>query len=284
MKFSPEQLLSVLAPDARPLRSPAPNDWPSRHPNETRQTFAVVSKPRNRDIHADSSLTLYPTPEIASDYPDSLDCLKSFLGAYFQFPVVGWHTLPLHGIGFQDRRDAQIRTTALLGQLPSHRKGEKRLVLTSHDLFPNEDQYNFVFGEADYSYARAIVSLFRYEIPRFAPLAGLPLIRLLKITSHEIGHLFALEHCVAYLCNMNGVNHTAEVDQHPLDLSPEYLAKWAWLSNPDVARRLADLHSFYARHNLDSERESISHRIALLNSAGTAYPLRKMSSVARECG
>jgi archaemetzincin len=271
MTFSPERLLSVLAPDARPLPPPAPNDWRSKHPNETAQTFAVVSKPRNRDIHAASSLTLYATPDILSDFPESLDCLKSFLGAYFQFPIGGWHTLPLDGIGSRDRRNGQIRTTALLSQLPSRRNQEKRLILTSHDLFPDEeDYYDFVFGEADYSEARAIVSLFRYEIPRSVPLPHVPLVRLLKVTSHEIGHLFALQHCVAHLCNMNGVNHVAELDQHPLDLCPECLAKWAWFSNPDVVRRSADLHSFYGRHNLDSERESMSHRIVLLNAAGNA--------------
>jgi len=270
MTFSPEQLLSILRPDAQPLPAACPNDWRARHPNETEQTFATVSKPRNRDIHANSFLTFYATADVLADFPESLDCLKSFLGAYFQFPVSAWSTLSLDGIGSHDRRNQQIRTTALLGQLPPKRKAEKRLILTLQDLFPDEDHYNFVFGEADYSESRAIVSLFRYQIPRGAPLRGTPLVRLLKVTSHEVGHLFALQHCLAYLCNMNGVNHAEELDLHPLDLCPDCLAKLAWFSNLDVIRRLADLHMFCVRYNLDSERAFISHRMALLNATGNA--------------
>jgi archaemetzincin len=270
MTFSPEQLLSIFSQDAKPLPIAHSNDWRAQHPNEIRQSFRTISKPRNRDIHANSSVALYATPDVFTDFPEALDCLKSFLGAYFQVLVSGWSTLSLGEIASHDRRKQQIRTTALLRQLPPRRKLEKRLILTAYDLFPDEDSCNFVFGEADYLESRAIVSLFHYDIPRRAPLCDIPLVRVLKVASHELGHLFALEHCLAHLCNMNGVNHVAELDSHPLDLCPECLAKWAWFSSPDVQRRFADLRTLYVRYNLRSEQDSVSRCISLLERTGNA--------------
>ena len=269
MRLAAQELLSILSADTQPLPPAQPNDWRARHPGEAEQSFAAISKPRNRGIHANSSLSLYATPEIESDFPAAITLLAPFLTAYFQISTSGWSTIPLD-VEAHDRRNGQTRIRALLRELPPKTHGQKRLVLTSYDLFPDEADYNFVFGEADYSDSKAVVSLFRYGIPPRVPLTGVSLIRLLKVTSHEIGHLFALAHCVAGLCNMNGVNHTEELDSHPLDLCPECLAKWAWFADSDVSQRLRDLHSFYERHSLHAERETTACRMALLNATGNA--------------
>jgi archaemetzincin len=42
---------------------------------------------------------------------------------------------------------------------------------------------------------------------------------------HEIGHMFAVTHCVYYRCLMNGYNNIEENYKNPLDFCPICLRK-----------------------------------------------------------
>ena len=268
MSVTPQRLRQILLEDARSLPPTQVDDWRARHSNEIPQTFAMISKPGNRGIHGNSSITLYATTEILTDFPGLVECLKAFLGSYFQVPVSALRALSIDDLKLNDRRGQQVRTTALLQQVGAQcDKSEKRLILTSYDLFPNENRYKFVFGEADYLESKAVVSLFRYDLQPHSPLCGISLTRVLKVTSHEIGHLFALEHCLSHPCNMNGKNHTDELDLHPLELCGDCVAKWVWFSSPDVRKRFVDLQTFYGKYNLLAEQGCVSRRITLLNHA-----------------
>ena len=87
----------------------------------------------------------------------------------------------------------------------------------------------------------------RFGDPALSPKAfRLCLLRTIGTATHETGHMFSINHCTAYECNMCGSNNLAESDRYPLYLCPECMAKVCWASQTDPLRRyerlLEDLH------------------------------------------
>ncbi|CAF1193304.1 unnamed protein product, partial [Didymodactylos carnosus] len=107
--------------------------------------------------------------------------------------------------------------------------------VTMADLYPQAD-WNFVYGEADidrgiglWSFAR-LDPLFplteeqQWQIPTEEQRI-LILKRAIGVFLHELIHLFGMEHCIYYLCMMNGTEHEEEMDEQPLYLCPVCLRK-----------------------------------------------------------
>jgi archaemetzincin len=105
--------------------------------------------------------------------------------------------------------------------------------VTMEDIYSEPDD-NFVYGCASmqdgvgiYSFAR-LDPLFP-DVPENQPCREeekvLVLKRAISIFIHEVTHLFGLEHCIYYLCLMNGTEHEKEMDKQPLYLCPICLRK-----------------------------------------------------------
>lgn len=264
-------LQAALAIADEPMPPARPSDWRACYPNDgIASPFVKVGVPRWAGRHANSTLVLYATPEILTDFPCIADSVASFLAAYFQVSVTPCSRISVSSVAAHNQRGDQLRTAALLEPLGARpNPTDKRLVLTSRDIY-DEDSDNFVFGVADHCDSKAVVSLHRYGIPARIPLAGIPLTRLLKITSHELGHLYHLRHCTAALCNMNGTNSIQELDSHPLELCSQCLSTLLWFTGTDPLKRFSDLGHFYAQHNLPDEQAIISRRTSLLTEPATA--------------
>ena len=93
------------------------------------------------------------------------------------------------------------------------------------------------------------------------------LLRTLKIASHETGHMFSMQHCTLYECNMCGSNNREEVDRHPLWLCPHCLAKLCHATGADPIQRFKDLAAFSKRVGLNAEQEFYEKSLALLDDA-----------------
>jgi archaemetzincin len=52
---------------------------------------------------------------------------------------------------------------------------------------------------------------------------------------------------------MNGTNHLAETDSHPIDACPECMAKICWFSHFAPAERYRKLADFCRRNSLNKE-------------------------------
>ena len=117
------------------------------------------------------------------------------------------------------------------------RKNDRRelfcIAVTMVDIYP-EPGWNFVFGLASeedgigvYSFAR-LDPLFPIETTPPACAEEERLLILKRGTGvfiHEIIHLFGLDHCIYYLCMMNGGETLEEIDGQPLYLCPICLRK-----------------------------------------------------------
>ena len=118
--------------------------------------------------------------------------------------------------------------------------------LMGRDLYGMD--LNFLFGEALLHERAGVYSLYRYGTARPELLR-----RALKLSAHELGHMFGLQHCVFYECLMNGTNSLAELDGQPLHLCPVCLAKLHWNLRFDPAARFRKLEAFYRRIGLGAE-------------------------------
>ena len=90
------------------------------------------------------------------------------------------------------------------------------------------------------------------------------LLRTLKTATHETGHMFSMNHCIRYECNMCGSNHREESDRRPIALCPECVAKVAWATGADLAPRYRKLAEFARAQGLVKEAEFCERSIEAL--------------------
>ena len=96
--------------------------------------------------------------------------------------------------------------------------------ITLKDIYPGEN-CNFVYGWAKYKARVGIFSFFRWDEYFFngdKNAIDLKLIRYpsMRTMVHEIGHMFAVTHCVYNRCLMNGFNDIEENYLNPLEFCP----------------------------------------------------------------
>ena len=134
------------------------------------------------------------------------------------------------------------------------------LAVTMTDLYPDES-WNFVFGQALPEKRVGVFSFARYH-PAWSggksddSTKTLVLRRALKVLTHEMGHMFGIEHCVHFQCNMNGCNSLQEADSTPMDLCPVCLRKLHHAIRFDPVKRYEKMRDFDAANGLDNSSQS----------------------------
>lgn len=270
------QLVSAMD-KLRPLHRrpgrPRPGDWLWVHP-EPGQTFLqyVRSNPvrprgKRRVIY------IQPIGDFTPAQRRIVALTADFMGRYFGLPTKIKDVLPLSIIPERARRvhptwgDKQILSTYVIDEVLRPRLPDDAavyLALTTSDLWPGRG-WNFVFGQASLRDRVGVWSIYRNGDPE----AGdegfrLCLVRTLKTATHETGHMFSLQHCIMYRCNMNGSNSRAECDRRPLALCPECMAKVCFATGADPVERYRKLAEFCEKHNLEDEAEFYRRSLAAL--------------------
>ena len=121
-----------------------------------------------------------------------------------------------------DASRRQYRSDVILGYLNllAPDKFEKVIGITELDLYT--PGLNFVFGQAILNGRQAVVSVARLR-PEFygqPPNPTLMVERIRKEVTHELGHLYGLEHCDNRECVMSFSNSILEVDMKGENFCP----------------------------------------------------------------
>ncbi len=265
-----------LLPLHTKLGPPQPHDWLAEH-EEPGQSYAqYVGGQPNRVGKQRRTIYVQPLGEFDPAQRKVLERTAEFLGIYFQLPVKVRDDLSLDVIPAAARREhptwhvKQILSTYVLDKVLRPRLPADAcayIALTASDLWPGEG-WNFVFGQASLSERVGVWSIARNGDPHGGDAEFRAcLLRTLKTASHETGHMFSMQHCTLYECNMCGSNHREEADRRPLWLCPHCLAKLCYATGADPVRRFKDLAAFSKRAGLQAEEAFYEKSLALLESA-----------------
>ncbi len=259
-----------------PIEAPGPSDWLAgqREPGQTYDQF--IRTPRNRPDGARDTIYLQPLGLFDADerYP-TLEQMTEYARAFFAMEVERLPTLPLGAVGETSREHGGRRqwlTGDLLEGLAERVPADAYCVLaiTMADLYP-DPAWNYVFGMASLRERVGVFSFARHD-PAFY-LGGrkpgweaLMLERNCKVLTHEIGHMFAITHCIYFQCLMNGSNHLAESDSKPLHLCPCCLRKLHRSVGFDPGARYAKLAGFLSANGLAEQGRWFAERSKVVDA------------------
>ncbi len=268
--------LARLLPLHTKLGPPQPGDWLAEH-KEPGQSYSQYLRGQPLRVERKRRVIyVQPLGEFDSAQRKVLERTAEFLGIYFQLPANVRKDLSLDVIPAPARREhptwhvKQILSTYVLNDVLRPRLPADAcayIALTTSDLWPGRG-WNFVFGQASLSERVGVWSIARNGDPHGDGAAfRLCLLRTLKTASHETGHMFSMQHCTLYECNMCGSNHREEADRRPLWLCPHCLAKLCHATGADPVRRFKDLAAFSRREGLKPEQEFYEKSLAILEGA-----------------
>jgi archaemetzincin len=240
-------------PDFPRKPSPKPGDWLHRF-KEQGQTVeeykaeCVVRKREGRE-----TIVLQPMGGLLDTHRDILESVREYVGLYWSCPAEVAEAIPMPEETY-DKKRRQYDADRILVDLRNRVPGKA----LAYFGFCREDLYseglNYVFGVASLRQRVGVYSLARYG-EKDAKEGGEPvfLVRTLKVASHELAHMYGLEHCVRYACNVNGSNSVLEMDREPMHLCPECLEKARWNTGFDVKDRYGKLAAFYDKAGLKKD-------------------------------
>ena len=245
---------------AQPFPEPQPGSWQYEQ-KEPGQTFSQYKAGRPAIATAKRKVIYVQILGRMSDSQKAVvDKTVEYLGLFYglktqTLPPLDASVVPIsarriHPMGQRQFNATYICEKVLLPRCPAD--AAAYIAFTADDLFP-APEWNFCFGYALYKQRVGVWSLARNGNPDDPSEAKTVLRRTLRIASHEVGHMFSMRHCIAYKCNMNGVNSLEEADQTPLYLCPECLRKLIFATKVDYVVRWRKLEKFFSENGLDDE-------------------------------
>jgi len=171
------------------------------------------------------------------------------------------------------------------------------VAITLHDFYFEESDL-FIAGLAHGNCHVAAFSFFRYD-PRLEfseefwydwkikktkskSMSKIILLRSCRLLTHEIGHLFGIDHCIYYECLMNGSGHLEEDFSQPLFLCPVDLRKLLQLVGFDVIQRYEQLLEFCAENQFEEESDLLEKRLEILKNTKQMATTKKNKNVGDE--
>lgn len=243
------------------LKNPTQEEWRynNKEHNQTFQDFERVKKIKPEA--GKNTIYLQPIGEFNILQKKQIGLTKQYLAKYFQLetkilPILSNTVFPKSAKRIRSNSQEQILATYVLDSILVKNKPKDAIVLmgiTEKDLFPSP-QWNYVFGLASYEKGVGVTSMFRfYDGNLTESNFNKSLERLLKISSHEIGHMFGISHCLNANCVMNGTNNLTETDSHFARACSLCQQKLNSSLKYDNQKRLIDLKDFFETQNLNRE-------------------------------
>ena len=254
--------IKKLKPLHTELGKPKEGEWLAGH-KESGQTYSQYLRIRpNILTQRRSKLYVQPIGDFSDKQKELIKLSSEYLSLYFNCPVTILDTQTEDSFPASAKRvhlswgDPQLLTSHILNdvlapKLPSD--AFATIAFTSSDLWPG-DGWNFVFGYAAFRDRVGVWSLYRFGDPDESEEAFRKcLLRTIKVATHETGHMFSIQHCIKWQCNMQGSNSLPESDTQPLYLCPQCHAKILHATSADPIARYRKLAAFCETHQLADE-------------------------------
>jgi archaemetzincin len=243
------------------VSKPKRGEWLDAH-HENGQAFDqfVQSKPV-KPTAGKQTIYLIPIGKFTALQRGQITLVQDYLEKFFQLPVKVLDDIPDDAVPKNARRignegNEQLLAGYVLDPVLIGRKPKDAIVMmgiSELDLYP-KPEWNYVFGLASYRDKVGVSSIFRMQDGQLTDANfDLCLARLLKVCSHEIGHMFGLRHCIDADCVMNGTNHLDETDAHTTRLCSHCQRKLNHSIAYDNTKRLAALLQYFKKNGLADE-------------------------------
>lgn len=254
------------------LTKPVEGDWLYSH-KEKGQSFDQFINSKHIVPTGESNIIyIRPIGNFNSLQNKQIELLRQYLEIFFQLKTKTLETVSNDVIPESARRigyenNQQFLAGYILDNVLKKDKPLNRIALmglTEVDLYP-KPEWNFVFGLASYRDKVGVSSIYRLQDGKLtSENFNLCLSRLLKISSHEIGHMFGLHHCITADCVMNGSNSMSETDKSSIRLCSVCQRKLNSGIKYDNKKRLTDLEKYFEKNNLIPELQLIKKDIAVI--------------------
>lgn len=243
------------------LKNPTPEEWRynKKEHNQTFQDFQKLKKIKPEE--GKNTIYLQPIGEFNILQKKQIELTKQYLAKYFQLktkilPTLPNTVFPKSAKRIRSNNQEQVLASYLLDSILVKKKPKDAVVLmgiTEKDLFPRPE-WNYVFGLASYENGVGVTSMFRFYDGNLTEVNfNKSLERLLKISSHEIGHMFGMSHCLNANCVMNGTNNLTETDSHFARACSLCQQKLNLSLKLDHKKRLLELKKFFEGNHLSAE-------------------------------
>ena len=253
-------VISALKTNDVALKAPQAGEWLAEHQEEGQTAAQYKRCSPTRPSELVNVIYLQPIGVFDSVNMELIHGTAEYLEICFGLKVTILRCLENRVVADSNTRigtkkNLQIYAQAIL-QILKNRKPADAVVymaITERDLYPRPD-WNFAFGVASYKERIGATSMYRlldYQVGRLDFEHSLS--RLIKVASHEIGHMFTLHHCTHAVCTMNGSNSLGESDRKPNRFCSECTDKLTWNLHLNVLDRLHRFQEYFKKHKLDKD-------------------------------
>ncbi|RZJ69184.1 archaemetzincin [Flavobacterium sp.] len=244
--------LEAIAPNDKPLDEAKFGDWRQQH-HEKKQTFEdYISGSTFVPGGNQNVIYLQPIGKFDAVQNKAIGLTREYLAIFFQRKTVVLAAISDSDIASDSRRQnlghEQLKTTYILDEILAPEISDDAMAImaiSEKDLYPS-DEWNYVFGQASYEKRIGVSSIYRLQDGNFELFAR----RLINVSSHEIGHMLSLRHCLFAKCAMNGSNNLPETDRSPNRICSDCQKKLTWNLRYDNFKRASELYGFMKGHNL----------------------------------
>lgn len=240
------------------LSEPEPGDWIAEHPEPSQSIDAYINSSPAVPDSLRKFIYLVPLDQFDSVELSLINITAEYLRAVLDLPVKIKTGISIDDIPSDKKRNGQLNSgyilhDLLIKNLPDDAVG--MMAITSSDLYPDDD-WNFVFGEANTRERVGVSSFYRYGDASESDSAfNFCLRRLMGTTSHEFLHMLSMQHCKTYACVLNGSNSLQESDKKPLLICPLCLEKLNFALNENPSDYFRRLSFFYNKYGFSKELE-----------------------------
>lgn len=254
------------------LPKPSYGDWLFSHP-EDGQTFEQYFRSKHIvPTKEENIIYIKPIGKFNSLQKKQIQLVNEYLELFFQLKTktlepISNDIVPNSARRMSTEGHEQLLAGYLLNDILKEEKPENRIALmglSELDLYP-KPEWNYVFGLASYRDKVGVSSIYRFQDGKLtAENFDLCLVRLLKTSSHEIGHMFGMHHCINADCVMNGTNSLSETDRSTIRLCSVCQRKLNSCIQYDNKKRLTDLDNFFKRNNLIKESDVMKKDVSVI--------------------